>query len=371
MSPRVIRISSAACGVLGAFYLVAGYLRLAMQDDLSDFQQRVNGLSLIRHGSTPYTLDRIAVADAPWAWLGNLVIYWPPRYERIYYAALMLGVTLLLATFAYREGERVRVGGGRLLAAAVLASSSLVTALGLGQNSPFIVAALVACYLLLNRGHRVLAGLCLGFALAKPQISLLFTVPLLVTGEFVALAVAAAYAASAMLIVCAMTGLTPVALFGDWQRYIASIEWPGYGPYQLLIDAGLPERDVLLGSALVFGGVAMTVIAILRQRPLLVLFAIAAAAGRLWSYHQLYDNLMIVFLLIATGTQMLRSDRPQPAVLFVLVGLTLWLPGRVCDWPVFQWFQMTVWVGAAVAVAATSYRRAVDHWNDGPQATPA
>lgn len=346
--------------LLGVSYVAAGCWRLWSQSVLTDFVQRVNGLMLIRAGSTPYTLDYRAVADAPWAWLGNLLLYWPPAMQRVYYGLLIVGVLLLIVSWAYRIGERARPGGGLMLAGATLAMSSVVTALGLGQNSPFMVAALVGCYMLVANGHPVAAGLCLGFALAKPQISLLFVLPLLVTGQFLALAVAAAYVVVATLLVCSMTGLTPIELTRDWQVYIAGIKWPGYGPYQVLIDAGLPERAVLVSSALVFGGAATAAIAVLRDRPLLVLFAIAAVAGRLWSYHQLYDNLMIVFLLVALGELALRSAARPALIMFLLVGVTVWAPGRFCDVAAFQWFQMFTWLAGAGMAAAASTRAVGD-----------
>lgn len=356
MSGRGWRAIGIGLGSLGVSYLAVGYWRLWTQRDLSDMVQRVNGLALIRSGSTPYTLDYRAVADAPWAWLGNALLYWPPIMQRLYYGVLMLGVLAVMVAWAYRIGDIARPGGGSVLAAATLAMSSIVTALGLGQNSPFMVAALVGCYTLITRGQPVAAGLCLGFAFAKPQISLLFVLPLLATGQFVALAVAAGYVIVAAAVVCVLTGLTPIELMRDWQLYIAGIQWPGYGPYQVLVEAGLPERAVLIGTALGFGGAAAAAIALLRDRPLIVLFAIAAAAGRLWSYHQLYDNLMIVFLLVAVGELALRSGARPALIMFLLVGVTVWAPGRFCDVAAFQWFQMLAWVAGAVMVATASAR---------------
>jgi len=216
-----------------------------------------------------------------------------------------------------------------------------------------MVAALIGCYLLAERGHRVGAGVCLGFAMAKPQIAAPFALPFLIAGDFVVLAAAAGYIVTALLVVGVVAGLSPLAFIQGWLKYIANApQWPGYGPYQLLVETGMPQPTALSVTAVVIGGIALVAIVARRRQPLIVRFAIAAVAARLWSYHQLYDNIMLVFLLIAAGEQAIRCRDWRTSITFVAVGATIWMPGRACDIPAFQWFQMTVWVIAAITLAS-------------------
>ena len=347
--------SATACAVAlliaGAVYLAKGYAGLWLRVDLSDMGHRTIGLDYIRAGGTPYTVAHDAGPDAPWGWLSNAFAYWPPSpWTRPYYGLLMLATIALMAWWAYKAGARSSRADGVLFASAALAISSICTVLGLGQNAFFVVGALIGCLMLAERGHRLAAGLCLGLALAKPQIAAPFALPFLVRGEWLVLGAAAGYVAIALLLVCWAISQTPVVFIKGWLAYLGDAPpWPGYGPYQMVIDAGV-ERDVALAAtAIAVAAAGLVVIYLLRRQPLPVLFAIAAVTGRLWSYHQLYDNAMLVFLLIALGSLAARQHNWLTTTTFVAVGATLWMPGRACDIVIFQLFQMAVWViGTAV-----------------------
>lgn len=349
MKPAAQRWLALALTAFGAAFLVKGYLGIFLLSEPSDMGHRTAGLTFIRSGVTPYGPVHIVAPDAPWAWLGNAAIYWPPDpWLRGYYSILMLGVVALLWWWGWAVGCAVDRQRAFLLAASTLAISSVCTSLALGQNSPFVIAALVGCLLSAERGHRISAGLCLGFAMAKPQVAAPFALPFLWQGEFLVLASAAVYIAVATLIVCWLVSLSPWALMQSWLAYLGdSPRWPGYGPLQWLADLGVPEGTAIVLVALIFGGAAAVAIGMLRRRPLLLLFAVAAVGGRLWSYHQLYDNVMLVFLLLAVGEWAGRRRDVLTGALFIAVGLTIWAPGRFCDIPLFQTYQMLAWVGGA------------------------
>lgn len=356
---REARIYWLAAGLIagGLVYLVKGFAALGFHPEIlgTDMGHRLAGLDLIRAGGTPYGPPHVSSPEAPWGWLGNALVYGPPLPAlRVYYLLLILAVMWLLWSWGYRVGIRFSRASGLLLAASTFAISSICTAVGVGQNSPFIVAALVASYLLAERKQRVLAGVCLGFALAKPQIGAPFVLPFLCTGEFLVLAAAAAYMTAATLAVCVLIGISPLEFIQGWFRFIGEMpSWSGYGPHRWLGDAGLPESTALAAAAIIVGVAALWTIWVLRHRPRIVLFAIAAVAARLWSYHQLYDNVMLVFVLIAAGELAAGSRDWRATATFAAVGLSIWLPGRFCDFAVFQWFQMLVWMAGAGVIATT------------------
>jgi hypothetical protein len=348
---RLLYVFAALLTVAAVVYLGKGYAGVWLKPDLSDMGHRTIGLDYIRAGITPYSPARDAGWDAPWGWLGNALTYWPrPPWTRPYYGLMMFGTIALMVAWAYQAGARSSRAGGVLLAAATLAISSICTVLGLGQNALFIVGALVASLMLAERGHRVLAGICLGFALAKPQIAAPFVLPFLCQGQFVVLVAAAGYLVSATVLVGWAVGLSPLAFIEGWMSFISdSPRWPGYGPYQLLMDAGVAQSTALFSTAIVVAAAGAVLIYLLRRRSLALLFALAAVTARMWSYHQLYDNAMLVFLLVATAVVAdQRRDRVSVTT-FLAVGLTLWIPGRACDLYAVQMLQMAVWlVGAAV-----------------------
>lgn len=63
-----------------------------------------------------------------------------------------------------------------------------------------------------------------------------------------------------------------------------------------------------------------------RRSSTLTLFAIAATLGRLWSYHMAYDDVMMIFLIVALGRLALMHPSKATVFAFCIVGLSLWAP---------------------------------------------
>jgi len=68
------------------------------------------------------------------------------------------------------------------------------------------------------------------------------------------------------------------------------------------------------------------------RESLLCQFAIACVAGRLWTYHQAYDNPMLAFLLLGLCVVVFQGKGGTLAkVALGVVGLSLWLPGGLTN----------------------------------------
>ncbi len=115
--------------------------------------------------------------------------------------------------------------------------------------------------------------------------------------------------------------------------------WPGYGPLQWSVGLGLPQNVAIAVMAGVFGLLATGCAAALRSRSTLQLFALMAVAGRMWTYHQQYDNVMLVFLLIALGERFVSSPGRTAFVAFAICGIS--------DHTPFQVFQVITWMATA------------------------
>ena len=86
---------------------------------------------------------------------------------------------------------------------------------------------------------------------------------------------------------------------------------------------------------------------------LLATFAIASVAGRLWTYHKNYDNVMLVFLLVALARTAWQRDRSTVARwMFWVVGISLWTPSSLAVHLPFQIFAMVAWIVGAAVIAA-------------------
>jgi hypothetical protein len=66
-----------------------------------------------------------------------------------------------------------------------------------------------------------------------------------------------------------------------------------------------------------------------RNATMLYLFAIASIASRLGTYHRTtYDDLILVFLLMAMGDAVMYSKNRVGLATLAILGLSLWLPAR-------------------------------------------
>jgi hypothetical protein len=97
----------------------------------------------------------------------------------------------------------------------------------------------------------------------------------------------------------------------------------------------------------------------LQHTSLLTLFACAAVIGRVFTYHRPYDDLMLVFLLLALLTLAFSYPSRLNIIIVSLVGLTLWLPLSIQNLasPYWSIFQNTIWLIALVYLLVNSWER--------------
>lgn len=285
----------------------------------------------------------------PWAFFSGAVVYGLPSLtsERCYFAVLNVAALALLFCLGYRTGRPFGWWEGVALGFAGTAISAISTTMGVGQYGLLILAPLVLSLTALRRGRETAAGFWHGVAAAKPTLSgpfgLIFLFPL----RWRALWALALYFAVANAAVWLRTGVNPLEMVSQMLKSGETFLASSYGPLNVLIWFGMPAAWA--GLIVAASGVAVTSLMLLLfpQAPLLTRFAIAAVMARLWSYHLLYDNLILAFLLLAVGELALRHPSPLHRAAFLLVGTTLWLPGKCSDNLFFQIYQMTIWCMAA------------------------
>jgi hypothetical protein len=351
-----LRILAIALFGTGLVYLVKGYVSLSqtgLRD--TDLRHRVTGVEQIRAGHHLYDAATHVAPDAPWGWLMNYAVYWPPPTNLWYYGLLIAVTALLLMGWAYATLSPAGRVPALTMAAAVLAISALCTGIGLGQNAPFVVLAVVGSLWFAERGQYALAGVCLGMAMIKPNLAAPFAIPFLVQPNIVVLGAAGIYMAAATVWLAWSTSITPIAAVTDWLTYVGNLTgWAGYGPYQAITALGVPQPIALTTSAIVVAAIGGVAIYTRRRAPLLMLFALAATTARLWSYHQLYGNLIVAVLLVALGVLACRRDDRVALAACGAVGVSLWLPGRLCDFAIVQWLQTATWITGAWVVWSRS-----------------
>ena len=185
-----------------------------------DFRVRLNGIQCLRSGTNPYDVWRGAVSKEPYVPLGGDVEHTDGPTEYInsdvpWSYSLLMPLAFLPLRIAYVVFFLAQVAGLCLL---LFIGLSVAKSLGLGQHGACIAAAgailltglplgrdfesgnlaiisltgAVLMAICLNRGKRVLAGICWAVAMIKPQVGLVFAIPLLMRKEFLTCFVAAA-----------------------------------------------------------------------------------------------------------------------------------------------------------------------------------
>lgn len=300
-----------------------------------------------------------ACAYPSWTFFTELLWMQPNwRATCLLFGAWNLGGLALVLTWSYRMGVRWGREQGWLLAMSAAAVSSICTTLRNGQFGLLIVAFLLAAMLCDQRNREIFAGILLGIAALKPTIAAPFFIIFLVRRRISVLASSAAYLAAAVAVIWAVSGAPPLDMFREmaYGEKIAGMD--GYGPVDWLKGMGL-GHSLSNGIPAVVGiitGLAITIA--FRRIPLLPLMGMMSVISRLWAYHRHYDNVVLIFLLVALGEQMLRrQDRFSKAV-FWMVGLSLWLPAKATEFEIFRVYQMIAWAGGLAALCVLWWREA-------------
>lgn len=279
---------------------------------------------------------------------------WAPRsIDRWFYALVTAFVTAALVAILVREAKPASRADRMLLGALVVGGYPTAISLGNGQITPHVLLTAIAAVLIALRRppalrrDLALAGLSL-FALVKPNL----TVPFFWVIAFrpgwtrpAAFALLGYLAVSALAIALHGTGLDAVReLVASWyHKGEIGFSFSGYGNlHSLLGDLGVPEW-IFPASAVVF---AIHGVWAWRNQDAdpWVRIGVAAIVARLWAYHRLYDDLLMIFPLLALYRLARgRESARGAATLFALSSVTLVAP---ITWVVehASWALVALWL---------------------------
>lgn len=357
----VLSVLYVAQGYRNALYLLRGSndLRLRYQEQ-QYILKRVNPnqvYEILRgySGSKRIEVDpAIGLSDGgggypPWAYFTGLflvpVISWPAT--KIYFACLNGASLGLVAYYAYRSVRPYGRWAGTGMASSVLAMGGNSFALGTAQYGLIVNALIVASVLCQRHNRLVSAGIIYGIALVKPSISAPFVLQFVIRRQWVLLGSAIAYVLIASGAIWILTGsdlitmllqmLDPTRAGGVTSGTTA------YGPVNLALFWGVPEPVAMVGTALTGLILCFVITWAFRKSPESIQLAIAATFGYYWTIHRAYDDVMLVFLLIALGELSLRDPCPASSAVFLLAAFLFWAPPSCSEIPYFGYFKISVW----------------------------
>jgi len=124
------------------------------------------------------------------------------------------------------------------------------------------------------------------------------------------------------------------------QYYVNS----GYSGINVLTNFGINPLMATMLLAVLATAIIIGIFYLFKDNSLLFFFAIVSVMGRLWTYHLIYDNVMLIFLLLALINLTFNQSNKSNILILTLVLLSLSLPAKVTDLPFAQIIQSTIWI---------------------------
>lgn len=300
-----------------------------------DFNLRMNELACVRQGVNPYAVwhgdvelepfyanthkgpvpegcTKQVNAYAPWAYVYMLPVSLLPEGEEWpVYCLLMALCVVGIFVMTAREGAS---GAGRTIELAVpmlVIGYPLIASCSVGNFGVFVLFGAVLMAWALNRGHWWLAGLGWALAMVKPQLGLLFAIPLLLRGRFATCVVAGGLclAATVAMSVVLKTPVVDLLLQGpaaNTEFFQGCGTWPKF-----LCGTFGVEHDILIGMGV--GAVACFALTwmVRKEGDWFVLLMPAAICGCSWTYASNYCQAMGWFLAFVLVRELVRNPRSK------------------------------------------------------------
>ena len=315
-----------------------------------DFNLRMNELACVRQGVNPYAVwhgdvelkpfyanthkgpvpggcTKQVNAYAPWAYVYMLpVSMLPESAEWLAYCLLMALCVVGIGALAARE-DTSSTGWALVMAVPMLVIGyPLFANCSVGNFGVFVLFGAVLMAWALNRGLWWFAGLGWALAMVKPQLGLLFAIPILLRGRFATCIVAGGVclAATVAMSVALKTPVVDLLLQGpaaNTEFFQGCGTWPKF-----LCGTFGVEHDILIGMGL--GAVVCFALtwAVRRERDWFVSLMPAAICGCSWTYASNYCQAMGWFLAFVLVREF--ACNPRSKFLWMMLVLSAFVLSR-------------------------------------------
>lgn len=243
-------------------------------------------------------------STVPWALVFGAFFYpgyMPLTAAKIYLVALhFVFLALMLYLIRKKYGERSNL---LLIALCALSHFSFMYSIHYG-NCGGVVSLMLICALILVDDKPVAAGVLMGFALLKPQISALFCLVWLIDKKIKPLVVAGAFTAAGWAAASAFTKTNPVQLLKEMLAASTSSEEQYLGLVSPLRFLGVSSVAILAVNIVI--GIAFTFILGMwlkkkgnDKNSVFLKYIPAAVASCFWIYKNGTDFLVLLIVVIA------------------------------------------------------------------------
>lgn len=264
-------------------------------------------------------------AYVPWVYTIMLPLsYLPVKIAWAVYFAMMIGAWFFITCIFRKSTSSAKLAG---ISGLLLISYPVWSNLCIGNLSVFVLLALILMGYFLNRGNDVIAGICWAIAMIKPQLGLIFAIPLLMRHKWKTCFVAGMICLTLSIpsaLMCNTSPLTMILQAPSANTFM--FHGCGTWPYALCGYIG-DNGDVL--AALVVGATICWVLTrqISFKSDWIIFLMPAAVCGMSWTYASSYGHVLAWFFFYALSFEL--THRPKDRCLWILLAVSLFSMTRL------------------------------------------
>ncbi|MDB6147729.1 MAG: hypothetical protein JWO45_1393 [Spartobacteria bacterium] len=276
----------------------------------------------------------------------------------IWAGAMVTGLTATVLLILRASGAETRIER-IFVALLVLSINGTGVAVGNGQLILLILPAILAVTVLAERGtgswvSDLAAASLLTWAMVKPSVTLPFLWIFAIGPKHwrVGLFLILIYLALNFIAASFQKEDLPTLIRSTLARAsTATTQFPGTRNLHALLVVTALQRWLTLSSAIVFVALG-ALICFLRRANIWVLLGIAALVARMWTYHRVYDDVLIALAELALFQIAKRESSPVrrkiAGALLLLLALAMLCPARFLDYSGLSWSSESIWICAGI-----------------------
>ncbi len=352
---------------------IRGYHYLTFSADAPlDFARRWRSLQYIYQGHYPHPtitpdspyFDPVIGSVSyggyfPWSFF-SLTWFIPPLplgLARTYFTLVNVLSMVITSLFLYHRYKHFSKFSVAFSLISVWAISANYRTLHIGQLGILLNALIIIFWYLLERGKLTWSGIILGLSLMKPNVTALyFFIPLTLKKYRVAI-ISIAYVISMSLLLAVVVQRSPIELMLISLRGVSSFAAEGDSLLNIFYDFGFP-LPIVIPLLLTTGAIIISsLLSRISKLSLINQLALASVIGRLWTYHRVYDNVMLLFLYLAVLELAMKKTNIPNIFMLCLLGFSLWIPlgwRWIDSSTITHTFLYVVWVASLVFVLVRS-----------------
>ena len=264
-------------------------------------------------------------AYVPWVYSKMLPFsYLPRKIAWGIYFIMMIGAWLLIPSMFSRSSSSIKLAA---LIGLLLVSYPTWSNLCIGNFSIFVLLAVILMGYFLNRGKDTAAGFCWALAMIKPQLGLIFAIPLLMRKKWKTCFVAGIICAALSIPPAIMCGVSPLTMILQAPS-ANTFMFHGCGSWPFALCNYLGGNGDVLAALLIGGIICYTLTRqISNQSDWTVFLMPASVCGMSWTYASSYGHVLAWFFFYVLVLEL--SHNPKDKKLWTLLFLSMLFSTRL------------------------------------------